>query len=297
MASGYYDIWAIAFGSRKDFYVQVKAGSDHSGIDFYCGPAVIEDPNNPSVPPGPVVSRCNITNVSATGLTVDHFAYDPETRLEDVSFQVLNSSNSVVVPASRIFFEDTNVNYVFGSTLPNGTYTLRAIYTNGEAYTTVVNKQFTLGASPVSVSGTITLQSYPSATTVPVTMQLRMPGTTTVIESYNLNVHSGSTFSINTVQRGAFDIAFKGTPFMRKVLPNVNISNSGISGLAPSLKNGDCDGNNLVGTADFNLMRSAWGSVSGGGSWNVNCDLDGNGVIGTGDFNILRTFWGQLGDN
>ena len=292
LAPGIYDVHAAPGGvaNRKDFFVQVSAGSDRSGVDLYCGPPSIDSD-------GPIVSRCNITASSATNLTLDHWAYDPETRLEGISMQVLNSSNAVVVPSKLFVVESTTAVLPYGSTLANGSYTLRVTYTNGEGYTTIVNLPFTIGPSTTSVGGTITLQSYPSATNVPVTMQLRTPGTTTVIESYNLSVHSGSTFSINTVQRGNFDIAFKGTPFMRKVLSNVNITNTGVLGLAPSLKNGDCDGNNVVGTTDFNLMRSAWGSVTGGAGWNVNCDLDGNGVIGTGDFNVLRSFWGQVGDN
>ncbi len=290
MAPGYYDVWGIAFGHRKDMYVQVKAGSDRSGVDFYCGTPVIDSD-------GPIVQRCNISNVSATGLTVSHFAYDPETRLEDVTFQVLNSSNSVVVNPSRVIFESATVNYAFGTTLANGSYTFRATYTNGEGYTTVVDRPFTIGSSTAPVSGTITLQSFGTTTNRDIVLQLRSPGTTNVIESYTLNVHNGSTFTINTTQRGNFDLAFKGAHFLRTVLTNVNITNSGVSGLAPSLRNGDCDGNNLVGTADFNAIRAAWGAIPSSSNWNQNCDLDGNGVIGTNDFNIMRAFWGQVGAN
>jgi hypothetical protein len=290
MGPGIYDVWAIAFGHRKDFWVEIKAGSDHSGVDFFCGTPVIDSD-------GPIVQRCNITTSSATGLTVDHFAYDPETRLEDISFQVLNSSNAVVVNPSRVLFEATTVNYSFGSTLPNGSYKLRATYINGEGFTTVVDKPFTIGPALVTVGGTITLQNFSSTTNRTIVMQLRNPGTTTVVESYNLVVHNGSTFNISTAQRGTFDLAFKGAHFMRKVLPGVSITNAGVSGLAPSLKNGDCDGSNVVGTADFNALRAAWGSIPTSPNWNENTDLDGNGVIGTADFNILRNFWGQIGDN
>lgn len=291
MAPGFYDVWGIAFGHRKDYYLEVKAGSDHTGTDFYCGTPVIDSD-------GPIVQRCNITASSATGLTVNHFAYDPETRLEDVTFQVLNSSNTVVVNPKRIFFETTNASFAFGTSLGNGTYKLRATYTNGEGYTTVVDKPFTIGSATAPVSGTITLQSYTSTTTNrDIVLQLRQPGTSTVVESYTLNVHSGSAFTINTIQRGNFDLAFKGTPFLRKVLANVNITNSGVSGLTPSLMNGDCDGSNVVGTADFNALRAAWGAVPTSSNWNANCDLNGDGIIGTPDFNILRSFWGQIGDN
>ncbi len=290
MAPGFYNVWAIAFGHRKDFWVEVKAGSDHSGVDFFCGTPVIDSD-------GPVVPKCNITASSATNLNVDHFAYDPETRLVDVSFQVLNSSNAVVVSPKRIFFETNIVNLPFGTTLPGGTYTLRATYTNGEGFTTIVDKPFSIGNTPVSVGGTITLQNFSAVTNRTIVMQIRNPGTTTVVETYNLTVHNGSTFNINTSLRGNYDLAFKGAHFMRKVLANVNITNSGVAGLAPSLKNGDCDGSNVVGTADFNALRAAFGSSTGSPTWNINCDLDGSGTVGTADFNILRTFFGQSGEN
>ena len=290
MAPGYYDVWAIAFGHRKDIFVKIEAGSDRSGVDFYCGAPVIDSD-------GPIVSKCNITASSATGLTVNHWAHDPETRLEDISFQVLTSSDVVIVNPSRVFFENPTVNYAFGTTLGNGSYKLRAIYTNGEGFTTTVDRPFTIGSSSVAVSGTITLQNFSTTTNRTIVLQLRNPGTQTVVETYNLSVHNGSTFSINTVLRGNYDLAFKGAHFMRKVLANVNITNAGVSGLTPSLKNGDCDGSNIVGTPDFNLMRTAWGSIPSSGNWNPNADLDGNGVVGTPDFNIMRTFWGQIGDN
>ena len=290
MSPGIYDVWGIALGARKDFWVEIKAGSDHSGVDFYCGPPVIDSD-------GPIVQRCNITASSATSLTVDHFAFDPDTRLEDISFQVLNSANAVVVTPKRILFESTTVVFPLGVTLTDGTYTLRATYTNGEGFTTVVNRPFTVGPVNVAVSGTITLQNFGTTNNRTIVMQLRTPGTQTVIESYNLNVHNGSTFSIQTVRRGNYYIAFKGAHFLRSVIQNINITNAGVSGLAPSLKNGDCDGSNIVGTADFNALRAAWGSFTGSGTWNENCDLDGNGLVGTGDFNVLRAFWGQIGDN
>ncbi|HLO99082.1 MAG TPA: S8 family serine peptidase, partial [Fimbriimonas sp.] len=290
MPAGLYQVWAIANASRKDMWVQVVPGSDFSGADFYCGTPVIDSD-------GPVVSRCNITASSATGLNVSHWAYDPETRLEDIKFEVLDSSNAVVVPGKRIFFESPIANFAFGTSLANGNYNLRATYTNGEGFTTVVLRPFTIGSATAPLTGTITLQSYSTVNNRNITVQLRNPGTTTVIESHTINVHNGSAFTINTTRRGNYDLAFKGAHFLRSVLPNVNITNAGVSGLNPSLKNGDVDGNNLVATPDYNLFRAAFGSTSASGNWNPMADLDGNGLVGTPDYNILRANFGQLGSN
>ena len=295
MPAGNYQVWAIANGSRKDTYSKVVPGCDRSGVDFYCGTPVIDSD-------GPTVVRCNITASSASSLTVSHFAYDLETRLRQVTFGVRPAgSATLVVPATIIYFEGATEVFAFKETngtpinLANGNYELVAKYVNGEGYETQRIVPFTLGSATAPVSGTLTLQNYSTTLNRDLTLQLRTPGTTTVIESYSLSVHNGSTFTINTTRRGSYDIAIRGAHFMRGVIPNVNITNSGVSGLALTLKNGDVNGDNSVGATDFTLLRAAYGSSTGGSGWNPMADLNGDGSVGTTDFNILRANYGLSG--
>jgi subtilisin family serine protease len=286
MTAGTYKIWAIAFGSRKDAYMKVVAGSDRSGLDFYCGNPVIDSD-------GPIVQRCNVAGAINSMVTVNHFAYDPETRLQEVTFAIKDANNAVVVPATRVYFEGPTEQLPVN--LPNGSYTLVATYINGEGFTTVRNVPFNIGVATATVAGTINLQSYPSGTAREMVIQLRTPGTQTVVESFSLNCTNGTAFSINTTKRGLFDVAIKGAHFLRGVIPNVNITNAGVSGLFISLRNADINGDNSVSTADLNALRTAFGSTSASGNWNPMADLNGDGSVSTADLSILRVNFGQVG--
>ena len=101
-------------------------------------------------------------------------------------------------------------------------------------------------------------------------------------------------FQIATSQYGPNDVVIVGPSFLRRLVPAVNLT--AFATVTTSLINGDINGDNLIGIADFNLMRAAWGSLPADPNWNANADLDGNGVIGIGDFNILRSNWGAIGD-
>ena len=61
------------------------------------------------------------------------------------------------------------------------------------------------------------------------------------------------------------------------------------------MKNGDCDGNNRVNTADYSRLAVAMGSTPSSPNWDWMCDLDGNGRVNTNDYSILATNMGQVG--
>lgn len=63
-----------------------------------------------------------------------------------------------------------------------------------------------------------------------------------------------------------------------------------------SLKNGDVNGDNSVGIPDFLQLRDAYGSTTGGPTWNQNADLNKDGSVNVTDFFILRRFFGASGE-
>lgn len=63
-----------------------------------------------------------------------------------------------------------------------------------------------------------------------------------------------------------------------------------------SLKNGDVNGDNSVGIPDFLQLRDAYGSTTGGPTWNQNADLNKDGSVNVADFFILRRFFGSAGE-
>jgi subtilisin family serine protease len=142
------------------------------------------------------------------------------------------------------------------------------------------------------INGTVGLNGF--AGTKPFTVKLRSG--VTVLETNNISM-TGLTgsFQVTSNLFGAHDIVIEGASFLRRVVPAINVT--AFTTVSTSMINGDINGDNVIGTADFNAMRTAFGSNSSSGNWNPNADLNGDGVVGTADFNILRANFGQIGDN
>ncbi len=158
----------------------------------------------------------------------------------------------------------------------------------------VVN--LSIAATP-KVAGTISLGDFNgNRTLVPVTVVVRLPGSTSTIESYTIYPSANGSYSFLTTQVGTFDIAFKGSHWLRKVLGGVVISTSGASGQSPSLTNGDINGDNSIDLLDFNKLSLAWRSTSGSANWNANADLNGDGSVDILDWNVLSKNWKKTGD-
>jgi len=146
------------------------------------------------------------------------------------------------------------------------------------------------------VSGNITLGSFSGTVSgTPVVFQLRTPGTSTVVATFNATLGTAGAFSFPSTLSGTYDVACKASHWLRERLSNVVIGTSGVSGLALTLRNGDVNGDNTVNVSDFLALRAAFGSTSSSGNWNANADLDGNGSVGVSDFLVLRAAFGQSG--
>jgi hypothetical protein len=149
-----------------------------------------------------------------------------------------------------------------------------------------------------TVSGTVGLQNF-SATTlgVPVTIEIRLPGSTTPLDTEIVPLDANGNFTANvSVAPGTYDITVKADHWLRQRLANQTLTTAGASGLSYSLVNGDVNGDNVVSLGDFTRLRAAFGSSSGDPNWNADADLNGDGAVSLGDFTILRAHFGQQGD-
>jgi WD40 repeat protein len=152
-------------------------------------------------------------------------------------------------------------------------------------------------ANPIVLAGSVTLGDYGgSESAVAVTVDVRSPGTTTALESHTVNLASNGGFQVPTRLVGTFDVAVKGSHWLRRVLKNVSISTTGATGLSASLINGDVNGDNTVNLADLVAIAAAWRSTSGASNWNPNADLNGDGVVNLSDWMIVARNWRQSGD-
>jgi len=151
-----------------------------------------------------------------------------------------------------------------------------------------------------AVSGTVTLGNYSGDKTVPSFVIDILDSGNNVVQTFSgIHLDSSGNFSLNTaVAPGTYSVRIKGTTrWLRKRISNVAITVAGASGLTATLLNGDINGDNTIGLADFGQLKLAYGSTSSSSNWNPSADLDGNGSVGLSDFGILKLNYGKSGDN
>ncbi len=120
---GIYDIKAIPFGSSKTKRVQVSAGCDMPGIDFFIGPAI-------SDPTPPTIARFKFLGGNTSSLSFDQWAYDTETEIDSATCEIGTTANgSNILPPQLILPGTTRVDLT-GLRLPNNYYATFS-YTNG----------------------------------------------------------------------------------------------------------------------------------------------------------------------
>lgn len=143
------------------------------------------------------------------------------------------------------------------------------------------------------VTGHVTLLSWAVPTTyVPITVEIRSPGSTTPLDSQTVLLDSSGNFQMATgLPAGTYDFAVKASHWLRVTLQNQTLSGGGTSGLIYSLKNGDVNGDNAVTLGDFAQLRAAYGTETSGPA-----DLNGDGFVTLGDFAALRANYGFQGD-
>lgn len=245
----------------------------------------------PLTPVSVSVTPTPITGPSATGKVT--IAYPAPYGGAIVTLSSSNSAaatvpSTVTVPqgATTVGFPVANTN--FGTT--NLSTTIQATL-SGTSQTTVVQ------VDPIVVKGTVTLGDYTgSDSAVSVTVAVRTPGTTTALETHTVNLAADGTFAVPTRLVGTYDVAVKGSHWLRRVIKNVAITSTGSSGLSCSQINGDVNGDNTVNLADLMAISAAWRSTPGSSSWNPNADLNGDGAVNLADWMIAARNWRVSGD-
>jgi len=93
---------------------------------------------------------------------------------------------------------------------------------------------------------------------------------------------------------GPFQVAISSRPFLtrRFSLNNTSTTNLG----AITLVNGDVNGDNEVGSGDFDIVAAKFGLSIGDAQYSAYADLDGDGEIGASDFDIVVGNFGRTGD-
>lgn len=201
--------------------------------------------------------------------------------------------------------------------LPNWNYTATGLsMTNGRTYYVQVAAQnmssgadcdygyaTTNGiriANPVTISGKITLQDAPGYSLAGKPVDVWVGSNTAggvIYETATVTLDAAGNYSFTTTRTENLRIMFKRLHWLRKsAFVTVN-PNTGLSGLNVSLKNGDCDTDNYVGTDDYLLLSKSFDTVAGGAGYFKYADLDESGYVNTDDYLILNKNFDDYGDN
>ena len=169
-------------------------------------------------------------------------------------------------------------------------------------HTGVYQSQIITGA----ISGTVTLQGRTNQSEL-ITFELRQPGTTNIITNASndedpdtpgtqITTSYDGSYTLMDVPIGTFDLTAKSSNTLRAKQENISVvEGETTSNVNFSLLGGDADGNNIITSLDFSIMRGAYGSKPGDENWNEQADFDGNGVVTSLDFSILRGNYGKSG--
>lgn len=145
-------------------------------------------------------------------------------------------------------------------------------------------------STPVNITGTINLEDVPAAVSN-VTAQVYWNGT--LIQTQNF---TNGAFTFSTGLRGNIEIRFSGSHWLG-FRGAYTLGSTGLSGINLTLKNGDANGDNEVGPADFTVLSGAFGSMEGDSGFIPGADFNEDDEIGPADFTILSRNFGLQGDD
>lgn len=152
--------------------------------------------------------------------------------------------------------------------------------------------------APGVITGIVDLEDYAGEVSDPnVKFELRSPGSTTPVESFETTLYPGGRYILLTSHRGTYDVACKASHWLRRVAAEQSIADAGIVGLDFNQTNGDCDGDNEVTLVDYGLIAAAFGSTAGDSHWDIRADLDGDLEVTLFDLGILSAKFGMAGDD
>ena len=144
----------------------------------------------------------------------------------------------------------------------------------------------------------LTLGDYrANAPAAEVVVELRLPGTTTVVERHTVMATATGSLTLALGRTGTFDVAIKGSHWLRRVVRNVTVTAAGASLGAVSLTNGDVNGDNRVNNTDASLLQKALNTRKGDPGFDPRADLNGDGRVNNTDNSILVGNLNKRGDN
>ncbi|MFL5734150.1 MAG: metallophosphoesterase [Chloroflexia bacterium] len=193
--------------------------------------------------------------------------------------------------------------YTLTSTLPTLTPT-PAVPTVTQTRTPTRGPTGTPGATftpvpPPALVGHVTWQGPPpqpnNQQQRPITLTLRSGATEMNYPSRVTDASGFFTVSVGGLPNGTYNWRAKGPRYLA-TSGNVGLAGSASTsverGLMPA---GDADGSNLVGAADFTILKGTFGFSYGQPGYDDRADFSADGVVSSADFILLKANFGQDG--
>lgn len=115
------------------------------------------------------------------------------------------------------------------------------------------------------------------------------------IEDHSRVLGYDGYYAFDTALTGNVSVYFQGRHWLSTVITDVDTS-VGQDDINPVLRNGDCDGNNLVNTDDYLILNDHFDTILGDAGYDLRADLDDNYYINTDDYLILSGNFDESGE-
>lgn len=124
------------------------------------------------------------------------------------------------------------------------------------------------------------------------------PGDSEPIETIDSSIGNSGTFSVTSAAPdGTYDLIVRGETTLKRRVKEVEVKSGAAANINVTLVNGDCDGDNFIGTDDYLILNSTFDKSLGDSGYDARADLDGDDYVGTNDYLILNANFDRSGDN
>lgn len=160
------------------------------------------------------------------------------------------------------------------------------------------NANLVFSAAP-TFNGTITLNSSDADwSNEQVSFEFVQNGNTVATVS-GVQLSASGAYSFNApvaVTPGSYDIRVKGDTWLSRLASSVTVANGANAFDLTLTRNGDVNGDNEVGAADFSQLAAAYDSVAGDVNFDALADVNDDGEVGAADFSIIAANYDEVGE-
>lgn len=234
-------------------------------------------------------------------LTIEWYQVPHYSDIGAATFEVTlyESNNEIVFQYQDVSFEDASYDGGKSATVgvegPRGLYGEYYSYNAAGIYNYMTIRFAVRGKG--SISGRVLLEARSDHSDL-ITFELRNPGETINITTYQVNTTSDGSYILDTIRPGTYELTAKSSNFLKDKQTNIIVNaDQQTFNINFSLLGGDANDDNYISWQDYGIIRSAYGSSEGDGNWNKEVDFNGDGYISWQDYGIFRVNYGLQGDN